>query len=299
MSTMNASRRAVSLPAAVACATLWLLAIPASGQVDSAIDQAEAWLVSQQNGDGSIGSIPELVPRDSAAAVLALAGRPASEPTVTQGADYLEGVGEANAHFRSRRVLALARTGRSADSLLATLGDFRNGGGMGGFAVHQSNLVDTAFAVQALTLDETTYLLEIAALLDYLQLHQGADGGWGFSAQDPSEAYYSAEVLQAFAELEELAVGQEVLDGVGGYLFARQQADGSFGDLVTTALAYRALLAVGWSPADLPFGSPVPYLLAHQQADRSYRSLGGVSPPPRWCGSWNGLRVWTISEFPG
>ena len=104
MSTMNASRGAISLPAAVACATLWLFsAMPASGQVDSAIDQAEAWLVSQQNPDGSIGSIPDLAPRDSAAAVLALAGRPGSEPAVTQSALYLEAVPEANAHFRSRR----------------------------------------------------------------------------------------------------------------------------------------------------------------------------------------------------
>ena len=131
MSTMDISRTAVSLPVAIATA-LWLSAMPASGQVDPAIDQAEAWLVSQQNPDGSIGSIPELAPRDSAAAVLALAGRPGSEPAVTQSAIYLEGVPEENAHFRSRRALALARAGRSADGLLATLGDFRNGGGLRG-----------------------------------------------------------------------------------------------------------------------------------------------------------------------
>ena len=139
MSTMNASRGAISLPAAVACATLWLFsAMPASGQVDSAIDQAEAWLVSQQNPDGSIGSIPELAPRDSAAAVLALAGRPGSEPAVTQSAIYLEGVPEENAHFRSRRALALDLTGRSADGLLATLGD--QGAHINVFAHKEKNL---------------------------------------------------------------------------------------------------------------------------------------------------------------
>ena len=36
------------------------------GQVGTALDNAEAWLLDQQNVDGSLGPVPELVPRDSA-----------------------------------------------------------------------------------------------------------------------------------------------------------------------------------------------------------------------------------------
>ncbi|MCP3998597.1 MAG: hypothetical protein GY722_26535, partial [bacterium] len=68
-------------------------------------------MISQQNLDGSLGQIPELFPRDSAAALLALAGRPASAEAVTRGAIYLGDVPEANTHFRSRRALALALAG--------------------------------------------------------------------------------------------------------------------------------------------------------------------------------------------
>ena len=55
--------------AAVAATLLSGLAQPLTAQVESALDQAEAWLVAQQNPNGSLGPVPELLPRDSAATV--------------------------------------------------------------------------------------------------------------------------------------------------------------------------------------------------------------------------------------
>ncbi|MEM8960297.1 MAG: Calx-beta domain-containing protein [Acidobacteriota bacterium] len=253
----------------VALVVLWG-ALPAVAQVEPAIDAAEAWLVSGQNADGSFGDFERLRPRDAAVTVLALAGRASSATAVDAAATYLGAVPEANTQFRSQRALALAAAGQSPLSLLATIGDFRNGGGMGAFVGHQSTLFDTAFSVQALALDEDTYLLDLLSLLDYVRLSQGVDGGWGFAVDAPSELYFSAEMLQSLATLDELAVAPEVIDGVVAYLSGFQVADGGFGGALETAVAYRALVAAGVEDGALPFGSPIPILLASQQANGSW-----------------------------
>ncbi len=174
--TPRPTRRAV-----VVAVLLWGFAHPLSGQVGPAISQAEAWLAAVQNADGSFGTHADLAPRDSALAVLALEGGTGVDLAVTRGAIYLEGVPESNTHFRSQRALALATAGRPFTPLLDSLFDFRNGGGMGAFGEYQSTLLDTGLAVEALALDEGPRLLDIVSLLDFLQLHQGADGGWGFA----------------------------------------------------------------------------------------------------------------------
>ncbi len=258
--------------AAALAALLLGFAHPLLGQVDSALSQAEAWLVTVQNADGSFGTLADLAPRDSALAVLALDGATGVDLAVTRAAVYLQGVPESNTHFRSQRALALAAAERPFTPLLDSLFDFRNGGGMGAFGEHQSTLLDTGLAVEALALDEGPRLLDIVSLLDFLQLHQGADGGWGFAPGTPSEPYYTAEVLRALAALRQLTVADSVTGGASSFLLARQQAGGGFSSVLETALVYRALLLAGVSPADLPFGSPVPYLLGQQLGDGSWEN---------------------------
>ncbi|HEX9732705.1 MAG TPA: CARDB domain-containing protein, partial [Thermoanaerobaculia bacterium] len=247
-----------------------MAAAPLNSQVDTALDQARTWLVAAQNADGSLGSFTELAPRDSAVSVLALHGGAGTETAVVQAAIYLQGVPEANTHFRSQRALALAAAERAFEPLLDTLLDFRNGGGMGGFIEHQSTLLDTALAVEALALDESGRLLDIVGLLDYLQLHQRGDGGWGIVPEDTSDVYSTAQIVLALTSLDQLSVASEVVDPALTYLVSRQQPGGAFGSVVETAVAYRALLAAGVSPTDLAFGSPVPALLAAQQASGSW-----------------------------
>jgi len=138
----------------VLVAAIFARAAPLAAQVETALAAAEDYLVAVQNTDGSFGTLQRMAPRDSALAVLALAGGASPEPAVTQGAIYLQGVPEANTSFRSHRALALAKTGRGYEPLLVSLFDFRNGGGFGAFASHESNLLDTALAVEALSLRE-------------------------------------------------------------------------------------------------------------------------------------------------
>ena len=239
--------------------------------VGAALGQAEEWLLLQQNFDGSFGAVQALAARDSAATVLALAGRESAEPGWTRGAVYLEGTPDTSTPALALRALALASDGRDVDGLLETLMGAKNGGGMGAFRTYHSNFLDTAMAIQALALSEPQYLLEINGFLDYLQVHQGADGGWGFATGDPSALYFSAEILEALMAPGQLAVGQGTLDAVVTFLVAQQQVDGSFGDPSTTALVWRALLAADRGQ-DLPYGSPVPWLLSQQQANGSWEN---------------------------
>ncbi len=260
-------------PFCIIAVALWVAAaLPAAAQVEIAISRAEAWLVATQNADGSFGTLADLAPRDSSLTVLALSGSAGAETALTRGAIYLQGVPESNTDFRSLRALALAATGRGVTPLLDSLLGFSSGGGMGAFGYHQPTLLDTGLAVEALSLEESARLLDVASLLDFLQLHQAADRGWGLAPDLPSEVYYTSEILRALAGLEELSVGGAVLDGGAAFLLGRQQADGGFGSVIETAMVYRALLDLGTDPGALPWGSPVPYLLARQLAVGSWES---------------------------
>ena len=241
-------------------------ALWAQDEVASTLDRAESWLLQRQQLNGSFGDIAGLEPRDTAATVLALAGRASADPGLTRGTVYIQTSGAANAPFHARRALALATQGRPVDELLSALAPFRNGGGVGASVDYHSNFLDTALVIQALSLDEGTHLLEINGYLDFLQLHQQGDGGWGFAPGDSSELFFTAEILQALTTPRQLVAGTQVLDAATSFLLARQQADGSFGDPLSTAVAFRALQGAGVSDADLPFGSPVSHLLASQSA---------------------------------
>jgi uncharacterized repeat protein (TIGR01451 family) len=250
---------------------LLAIAAPAAAQVDQALSDAGAWLASHQNADGSFGTTPELTPRDSGLSVLALLGGDPASPALANGLVYVQNVPEESTHFRSLRIQALARAGRSFTPLLGSLFSFRNGQGFGAFSAHETNLFDTALAVQALATDEPNRVLDIVPLLDYLRTSQNPDGGWGFLDDDPSETYYTTEVLLALASLKELSVAPQVLNGATSFLVGRKLPNGSFGSVLETALVYRALLARGYDVSTLP-ASPVAYLLSQQLANGSWEN---------------------------
>jgi len=262
--------------ALVALLCAWALPCPPLGaQVESAAAQAEAWLLGQQAGNGSFGAAAPLAPRDTAAVVEALLGRGESGSVVERGLIFLAGAPETAAEFQARRIAALARAGRPVDGLLASLLELRDVGGgsgetgVGAFGAHGANLADTAFAVQALAVSEESHLLDLSPLLDYLQAHQNADGGWGYVPGDRSRTYFTAETLLALASLDRLAIAPEVTGAAASFLVSRQQSDGSFGSSLETAVAYRALLASGFDVSTLT-ASPVDVLLARQTADGSW-----------------------------
>src|SRR5688500_7329447 len=103
-----------------------LVALPTAAQIGPAVSAGEAWLASHQNADGSFGLVPELAPRDSALAVMALLGGDPASPALGNGLVYLAGVPEESTQYRALRVQALARAHRGFLPLLDSLFDFRN-----------------------------------------------------------------------------------------------------------------------------------------------------------------------------
>ncbi|HXT52123.1 MAG TPA: CARDB domain-containing protein, partial [Thermoanaerobaculia bacterium] len=245
-----------------------LSAAPARASVDSALSQARSWLIAQQNPDGSFGPGAELLPRDSAAAVLALTGGPA-DPAIGRGADYLTALPETAAYYRALRVQALARAGAPYIPLIATLDEFRNGEGMGAFGSYYSNLFDTTQAIEAYAEDEQAHQLEVVPLLDYLRTSQATDGGWGYLPGNPSQVYYTGEALWAVTHVRTLAVAPQVIANARTFLLGKLQGNGSFGSALETAVAYRALIGSGYQfTAAQP--DVVAALLAAQRPDGSW-----------------------------
>ncbi|HEV8630060.1 MAG TPA: CARDB domain-containing protein, partial [Thermoanaerobaculia bacterium] len=245
-----------------------LATLPASAGTDAALSQGRAWLVAHQNGDGSFGPAVELLPRDSAAAVQALTGGPA-DPAIARGAAYLTALADNAAYYRALRVQALARAGSPVGSLIASLGEFRNGEGMGAFGTYYSNLFDTTQSIEAYGESEADHLPELVSLLDYLRTSQGTDGGWGFLPNTPSQVYYTGEALWAISRLRALAVAPQVITNARSFLLSKLRTDGTFGAVVETAVAYRALIASGYQfTAAQP--DPVAALLGAQGADGSW-----------------------------
>jgi subtilase family serine protease len=241
----------------------------ATGQVDLAIDNAVAWLLENQNPNGSFGDAETLKARDSAASVLALLDSGYNSSELTNGLIFVSGVPDASVQFRAQRTQALAHAGQSVAEALDSLLELQNGSGYGAFSAHESNLFDTVLAIQALSLEEQARLLEILPLLDYLLLYQNPDGGWGFVDGAESNTYFTAEAVLALAVLETLEIAPEVLAGAVDYLVTQQLPDGGFGSNLETALVYRALLALGYDITALPV-SPVINLLAGQAPDGSW-----------------------------
>ena len=267
--------RHVSIGAAVLVGASACLAAPANGQVEPAAAQAAAWLLDQQSANGSFGGAAPLAPRDTAAALEALLSRGQGGAAIDRGLVFLAGAPETAAELQARRITTLARARRPVAGLLSSLLDLRDVGGVdgergvGAFGAHGANLVDTAFAVQALAVAEEAHLLDLPPLLDYLQTHQNADGGWGYVPGDASRTYFTAETLLALSSLDRLAIAPDVKAAAASFLASRQRPDGSFGALLETAVSYRALLASGFDVGTLA-ASPVDALLAGQAADGSW-----------------------------
>lgn len=251
-------------------AFLLLVAAPAAASPEEELARGRTWLLGQQNPDGSFGTGSDLLPRDSATVLQALGGG-AADPAIARGIAYLNATGDRAAYFRALRIQALADAGEPVESLLDSLNDFRNGAGMGAFGSYFSNLFDTTLTVEAYARDERDRALQIVPLLDYLIASQGSDGGWGFLPGTPSQVFYTAETLWALVRLNALDVAPTVIDRARVYLIAQKKPDGTFGSVVETAVAYRALTAAGYRfPAGQP--DPVAALLAAQAADGSWEA---------------------------
>lgn len=218
---------------------LLLSGITVAANLSPAVQRGIIWLQAQVQADGSLGSetasiATPLQNRTETLQSLSLLANAPSALTTSVGADS-----EDNTEFLARRIVSLAAAGQDVGTLLPLIVSRQNSdGGFGGAPGHDSNPLDTAWALLALHAGGQT--TPAPAAIGYLQAAQQADGS--YLANQRADVYSSAYVLSALR----LHAARYSLNGtiqpLVTYLMQQQSAPGSWGGSVfLTAVVYQAV----------------------------------------------------------
>ncbi|MGI8587949.1 MAG: prenyltransferase/squalene oxidase repeat-containing protein [Chloroflexia bacterium] len=295
MKHINLVGRGVAAVLLVVVALLMALApaasaAPARGAYDAAVQKAAAWVVLQQQPDGSfpgfgVGSTADaifgLVAAGRSDAVGARAGKPgALDYLAAKAKDYAKTPGAA-----AKLLLALAAVGQQGKAsdwggvdLLKVINDsYDASNGHYGKDVTGQALV--------LLADKATGQTPPQAAVNWLLGAVAADGGWAF---DGSTDAGKADTNTTGLALQALAAagqnGSPVLHKGLNYLSAQQNSDGGFAyqkapdaasDANSTAMVVMGIRAIGENPADASWKQngvgPLDFLASLQNADGALR----------------------------
>jgi subtilase family serine protease/uncharacterized membrane protein len=249
-----------------------LLCLIATAAVADSTSSAVAWLNAHQNADSSWGTLPELAARDTARVLLARQLLGTTDPQALRAMSWLSGQQGVRANqFLSEQALALAGAKLDPAATLATLaaqhapaaGDF------GGFSEQSGDTFDSALAIEAFALDESTYAGTISGILTTLTQRQNVDGGWGLDQGFDSNPVWTAEVLIALSKLRVVRPQASMVAAAQHYLITLVHADGSIGSgVLETAVSLRALVATAYTFTAA--NASLAYLTSQQSADGSW-----------------------------
>ncbi|HEY0158556.1 MAG TPA: CARDB domain-containing protein [Thermoanaerobaculia bacterium] len=266
---MTALRGRAAMWASLAFLILATTAIAQTTPVNGGLN----WLASHQNANGTWGSHPDLVPRDTARALIALSLHRSTSPSLTAGVAWLGSQRgfEANQFLAEQSVaLSLAKYDASASLQRLSLQRSTAGPDYGGFIDHTGDSYDSALALQALATQEGKYLTAIAGVVTTLITRQNADGGWGIDTGFASNPVLTAEVLAALSSTAAQQAPPATVAAAQAYLAARMNPDGSIGiGPLETATAFRALALSGY-PLSQTATATLAYLTTQQSADGSW-----------------------------
>ena len=244
------------------------------------------WLAAQAQNDGSITTANDpATPLQATAEALRTFRVLGAAVPLASAQQFIADEPFHNTEYLTRKIIAAAEAGQATTTLVADLLNHQNplDGGFGDAAGYESTVLDTAFALEALSF-AGTHTAEIEDAVQFLLERQHGDGGWG----DPlngSRVYHTAlsvYSLQFFAgtlgginaalvDAQSYLLSQRVdslwtedylsalallslapfvadvslIQPAADALQTRQQANGSWSDdVLSTALALRALHAV-------------------------------------------------------
>lgn len=283
--------------AAAAAAIAASLALPAGALASPAGQRAADYLERSQNADGGFGAAPRQASSGlyTGWAALGLAGAGRDLGRVDRGSrsvvDALraQGRGLRDTGDLERTLLALSAAGLEPRlgrrDLLAELRRRRRRDGSWDGAVSL-----TAFGVLALrAAGESSDRARMRGSARWLERRAQRDGGFGLSANGPSDVDITGAVLQALVAAGR-GRGAAVRRAVG-YLRRAQGASGGLGatpdgeaNAQSTAWAVQGLLAAGRDPERLRRGgrSPLDYLRSLQRSDGSVRYSRASAQTPVW-----------------
>jgi hypothetical protein len=238
---------------------------PAQAALSPEVQKGLNWLQSQVQADGSLaGEAASLAtPLQSRNETLATLKQLATVPASL--ADVIAADSEDNTEYLARRAIALSMAGRDAALTIASLTAQQNAdGGFGGAGGHESNPLDTAWALLALRASNTSVA---AGALSYLQSAQDVDGS--FRTADHPDIYTSALALQALAAYSSQYTLSSNIQAAVAYLQTQQAATGVWDD--SPFLSAQSYLALHDFIPQSPMATALPtFLVSKQLADGSW-----------------------------
>ena len=208
-----------------------------------------SWLETQVNADGSYANTIDVsFPAQSTAEVLRTYHLLSEElqPGVIDARAFIGMQGDEKTEILSRKIIALVEAGWDATALVAKLLLLQNkDGGFGDQKGYQSRVIDTAFALNALGIAQSSGGSDaIGNAVSYLLREQSSDGGFSHSSVNNSSVYETALASIALQNFRFNFNLTAAIDGASNYLTTNQQAAGGWGSVWETAYALLALIPV-------------------------------------------------------
>ncbi len=232
----------LAIALALISSTLW--GVPLA---NAALSDGINYFATQQSANGSLGNTPAsfATPIQSTAEVLRAyqtlgeQGQPPFNPALS----FLNSDSELNTEFLARRIIVNAQAGNNVTALVNALLIHQNlDGSFGDQAGYDNSILDTAFALEAMTLAGVTDTNVIAPAVGFLLSRQQASGGWADGENGPS-VYLTALAMRALWYYRHVYVGvPAALTNGKTFLFAQRDGAGRWGEDFNTALALLAIL---------------------------------------------------------
>lgn len=236
------------------------------------INDGIAWLLANQQDNGSWIDSAQTVERDTAEAVITLRDLSIAEQNHSLGLQWLADSPLLNTDYLSRKIRAITLSeGDAADSIDELIIRQNPDGGWGSNVNYMSTTIDTAFALRALSGADYSDQDVIGPAIEYLKQRQNADNGWGNDAGE-SEIQSTVNVLYSFIHYQsEYGLNEEVDNGIA-WIFGRQNADGGFGNSPSTIYDTAMVMSVlkGFIIPDEVINQALAYIMDLQSENGSW-----------------------------
>jgi hypothetical protein len=272
----------------------------AYADVNSARAAGLAWLIQNQNGDGSWGSVSGLKVTATSAGINAFLQSGIQRGLwYSNAVAFLANASPASIDGRARQLATLYRVGRDTSKLSSSLqsagGAASAGYSWGTLPGYATSLADSSLATSALMATVSGYSGWQFTLCNVFVPYQRSSGGWSYLGEgnnSPTSASTASVIPTALTimALEQIAAlgvstfscgstySMSTIIGNGvNFLLANQNADHGFGDNGTsgaleTALAYIAIQT--FNPSNSALAPAQSYLLAQQLSNGSWENDG-------------------------
>ncbi len=257
-------------------ALLWLVGIGSTSysQPTQQISNGLSWLTSQQYADGSWSGNTNTAYSSTIAVADDLFLLSANGAPYTTSLNWVSAQEVDNTRYLSLRILTIVPSWADISSDLGNLLSYQNlDGGFGEYVGGTSGVSYAVLALQALKAANYPDQSVIFPAINYLLSTQKSDGGWGFTQDDDSNIYVTAQVLSTLAKFKNLYIMDSQLTTAASFLLSTQNPDGGFSTgpstVYETALSLIALIEAGQGQVQ-PLQNAINYLTTTQRANGSW-----------------------------